>query len=260
MNTPTVTHIPSAPKNYDPFDVSNLRRFRAVSKQSRLSFADIRSMHVTYRSMRGHARGAPPSWAASDKKVRAVVLAYCESRLYLPYAPDLPDHQRLERIEFENKRRVSASEDVLNAALDSGKSARQIQNFDAQVMIGRGNLAAKIASIVYLKYRCYFDSTQIVEACNLKPPAVRIILYRLNIVAESIARGDSKISHQRHAGPPRRKMPQCFSWTPERTAALLYFRDADFPYKAIASELQTSFAAVSGKIERMRMVQREEKP
>jgi hypothetical protein len=204
----TTTILPAGPQQ-DHFDSHAFdgRRGRAVSVQpagperSRIvedpSHTDFRSLGLSFHDYSGchqkarlgsHMRGPAPEWALNDLLARTVVLRYLEGRMYLPFGDDLSVSERMARINAAIELRTKISEKTLDRLLDrqSTVATREVQNVDSRIMVERHGVASVVCAVIYFKYRLGWNSSEISKQLKflMKPPAIRILLWRLNSVAK----------------------------------------------------------------------------
>jgi hypothetical protein len=159
-----------------------------------LSFDDYKRMrkggHVPCRGR----RAAPPCWAVNDKELRAVLARFIERRAGLLRPQSGSYAQRIRRARAQLKSRAPAQSALLDrlcrdyvAAKRKPNASRlrerevQIENLDTRLrMIDPLPIAARL---VYLYHRCGLDSVQVATVMHLKPPHVRMILWRLERVS-----------------------------------------------------------------------------
>lgn len=77
----------------------------------------------------------------------------------------------------------------------------EIEGLDTYIRYTRNGGAGVLAQVVYLYYRCRLDSVGVGEETGLKPPHVRQLLYRLNVVWE-------QKFQQRKTGMPEELPPE----------------------------------------------------
>jgi hypothetical protein len=172
-------------------------RPKAVSPATRLSFQDFDGMHIQKRRKQQVRRLPTPDWAKNDVSMRALVLEALEARLYLRDSRGT-DLERMARVDQEARNRLPAKRAQLegmlrryNEAGAAGASAErlrkiaiEVQNVDSEIMMIERGLTALMLAVVYYYYRLGWNSVSVAEELGVKPPMVRIWLYRLNSLAD----------------------------------------------------------------------------
>jgi hypothetical protein len=190
------------------------RRTKAVSAETKLSFADFKHMHVQrHVTDRTLSRRLPtPDWARSDEQLKEVVMQFCEDRFYIRTYPDskpLTYEQRMTRLDAEAKRRLPGKKanlkfllEVYSEAKNSGAPesvlesiAIQVQNKDTECVVDERGVLAIALSVFYNYYRLGQDSVTVAEGLGLRSPHIRIWLLRAN----SIANGTGKDSNYKQS-------------------------------------------------------------
>jgi len=147
-----------------------------------ISFQDLGKMSTFTRGRRSPRKNyATPVWVNSNELVQSVVCRYLEKRLYLPCGEGMPYKERIAKIQAAAEWRSKETEYLLDSMLNSKEPVptRQIQNVDSQIVVARRGLAALVCAVVYFKYRLHYTSVQISAETGIRPPCVRIILWRL---------------------------------------------------------------------------------
>lgn len=242
----TTTVFPPAPSQFhEGFDTCQFdnRRSRAISKETGISFNDFSSMHVR-RSKGNFFQGSAPVWAMDDSLLREVITTYIERRYYCKPNRSLSYAERLSLAEkyAVNCRRNRTR--VLDDLLDRQKevSPVNIQNVDTQIVLDGRGMASIVAAACYLRYRCGWTSPEIANEIRIKPPHVRIILWRLSRVYKQIQSGI----------PYRERRPRTIkgtthkteNWTPEKIADIRALRTNGWPWQAIAAEFDKPLPTV----------------
>jgi hypothetical protein len=213
-----------------------VRRGKMVSSESRLAFADIKNMHICKSKVKQERRLATPEWAMHDTLLRSRVLDYLERRFYLKRNEGLSDADRLARVDAESKRRLPAMRQRLNSmqkryhedskasvAADAAYLRRlsiEVQNKDTEIVMIQRGISAIVFSAVYKYYRLGWNSSQIANDLQLRPPMIRIWLYRLNRLYSMTYR-------------PRRVS----LWPAERLKKMFMLRASGLSWKACAAQL-----------------------
>lgn len=217
-----------------------VHRGRVVSAETGISFQDYEGMHVKRRKLKAFRRLATPDWVMNDAKVRTVALNYLEDRFYLRDRSGT-DQERIKRIETEVQRhiprKVKELEDLqaryAAEPLNREYLAVQIQNLDTDIVLSRRGLLAVVVSVVYMYYRQGLSSVEIAEQLRIKPPMVRVWLYRFNKVERYLREGRPP---RKVRGPNRRKGNLKYGrvWTFRRIARLKTLRESGKTFKRIA--------------------------
>lgn len=173
-------------------------------------------MHV-YRREKGRLRRGPsPEWAQNNEQTTELILKFLEARFYTKCeGSNAERRQQVEKAAASclPQMRQALADHVLryNAAVKSGATEKEletiaieIQNQDTQIVLTERGVPAILSAVVYCYYRLGWDSTAIAEEFGVKPPMVRIWLYRLNQLA-----GGRRRQRRKDRGS---NLP----WTPER--------------------------------------------
>jgi len=175
-----------------------------VSKESRIAFSDFERMHVKRRQPTPERRLPTPEWAQTDAGLRRVLLDWLESRLYIRRMSEATYEERLKKIHHVSqltlsKKKVELTRLLLryNKAAKAKVSAAKlrrlailIQNRDSEIVILERGLPALATAVAYSYYRLGWSSTTIANELGIKPPMVRIWLYRMNLYAVNSARAN----------------------------------------------------------------------
>ena len=195
------------------------RRAKAVSQETHLAFSDMDRIHIEKRKGEGEvARRLPkPEWAMNDKDLRRVVLTFCEGYLYIRQ-PAETDGERLKAIAERAKTVFPVKELELARLLKQFNELSQdpkadkeqlrrlailVGNRDSIIQILKRGLPALATSVAVYSYRLGHDSTTVAEQLQLKPPMVRIWLYRMNRLAQGLS-----ASVCQRARPPKTLWPK----------------------------------------------------
>jgi hypothetical protein len=242
------------PWNEPKFDLHQFagRRWKMSTAETHLSFQDIRSMRVQRHGVKHTRRLETPAWAMNDEALRERVLLYLESRLYLSKGKAVVgDHlTRLKAINEEAKRRLPMMREALerrvrsyNAEAKAGASEDRLRklevevaNRDSEICIYERGLPAVVVAVVYNYYRRGWDSTAIANEFGVKPPMVRIWMYRLNSFDKN------GIGCRPVIAPENCKR---FQWAPEKLKALFMLRARGLTYAQCAKLLNSSSASVA---------------
>jgi len=136
-----------------------------------------------------------PTWAVNDSALRKLIVAYMEKRAGIsPGKGTLPERlERARQAALRQHPEMNATLDRLSRKYVTAKRPKrkralqiEIEGLDTTLRISE-NGAAVIAAVVYLYYRVGLDSPGIAEVLRLKPPHVRIVLYRMRRIAEQLS-------------------------------------------------------------------------
>jgi hypothetical protein len=237
-------------------EVQFMRRSRAVSATTGISFVDYSRMHVFARHVKNvHWRKGTPEWTVNDQQMRNVILTFLERRYYITslVPTGATDADRLARIEthakFQAKARQKHLDDRLDAhrkALDEGAPAKRLreleleaQNADSRAMFDRRPVEL-LNAVVYLSYRLGYNSTTVAEQLKMRAPAVRVLLYRLNYVADDIKSGCVRHRKSRKGQPQRR-------FTKQELVRLWFLRHSGLSWAQVAKKLGRDVSGGHGK-------------
>ena len=178
------------------------KRSKAVSAKTGIAWSDFGKMH-TY-GVKPVARRKPiPEWANNDTALCEIVLKFCEEYLYVR------DHsgtgaERLQRIADASEQRLPELGKELRTRLEEfhqltkeGTATEEqlrrfaivIANRDSQIVMLRRGLPALVTAVITYSYRLGHDSVNVAEQLGIKPPMVRIWLWRCNRLAEGKTKG-----------------------------------------------------------------------
>ncbi len=195
---PTLTILPPGPQTREEHFPA--KRIHAVEAKytptgwdsTRLSFSDYGRMHIAARGRSSntvHCRTGVPEWALDDEQTREVITRYLEYRNYLAPALDKTYEERLARVNEASARQFPAGMQLLKSRLDRRVSDVEIMNADTKLVLEQRGFPALVSAVVYMSYRLNYDSVEVCKETGVKPPHVRILLYRLNKVAKDIEQG-----------------------------------------------------------------------
>lgn len=176
-------------------------------KTTGLGFIDLMRISTVHR--RGNACRPIPDWSRRDSDCQEVVCRCLEARLYLDYGTGMPWADRLARIQTVINRRLPLSHQLLDSLLERQGKVRdqEIQMVDTLIVTCKRGLPALICAVLYMRYRLFWTSTAISAEIGIKPPAVRILLYRMNIIYKKwqagLPRRSFAFSEQTEAGKER---------------------------------------------------------
>jgi predicted transcriptional regulator len=166
------------------------RRIRPVSSKTQISWQDFASMQVFTRKVQCERRLPTPAWALNDELLRQVIVRYVERRAYV-HNPNLPLRERLSLAAAAIKKqhpKVRAMIDRLSEEYRECKDAERRRKLEIEIegldtflrITERDGGAAFAASVAYLYFRAGKSSVGVGDELGLKPPHVRMIIYRLN--------------------------------------------------------------------------------
>jgi len=175
-------------------------------KSSQLSFNDMARSHVLHIGDKKPGRRLPtPDWAMRDASLREVIAFYLEDRLFVRDRSGTP-HERLARCRAaavaqlprkrEQLRRLIERYRDLSRLPETPTSALkrlegQIANIDGDVFLA-SRLPEIVASVVYGYFRLCWNSVSVAEYLNIKPCAVRQMIFRMGRAAKRIFESSTK--------------------------------------------------------------------
>jgi hypothetical protein len=153
-----------------------------VSADTHIAFSDFDKMHVNQRSTQRFSHHIPP-FAYNDKQLARVLSVatwrWIKGRQPMPEAISFLElramsHKRTNKLRAQDVSQFTAKtqaiRDRMYASMDSA-----------------GGYMELIARVAYLSWRMGYESPQVAEACyGCSPQQVRIIIYRLKLVARSL--------------------------------------------------------------------------
>jgi hypothetical protein len=130
--------------------------------------------------------------------MRRVLLDWLESRLFIRRELGATDEERLNRISMASQAILSKKKAELarlllryHKAAKERMSTRQllrlsilIQNRDSEIVILERGLPALATAVAYSYYRLGWSSSTIANEFRVKPPMVRMWVYRMNLYAQ----------------------------------------------------------------------------
>jgi hypothetical protein len=138
-----------------------------------------------------------PEWALDDDQLREVIVGYMERRYFLKQGGG-GLLERLARADVAMRQQLPELNALIDrfsreyvAAEDSERKRTlqiRIEGLDTRVRIEE-KLVALATSVAYLYHRVKMTSVGVGEELGIKPPLVRQVLYRLNMIAERIKGG-----------------------------------------------------------------------
>jgi len=132
--------------------------------------------------------GERPEWTVNDELCREVVMRYCEHRLYISLQPEKSYEARMATVARESTRLIEVQQRELDSAFASNEE-EWIQQVDTKTVVLQRGIVSIAASVVYSYYRLCESSTQIAEKLGLRPPHIRIMLWRMRTIAAEIQTG-----------------------------------------------------------------------
>jgi hypothetical protein len=207
------------------------RRSKAVSAKTGISFADFGNMHIHHREVCQERRLKTPTWAVNDLQLRQVVLRFAEDRLYIRDHSG-SDAERMARIHEEEQRRLPAFKqqlEQLQLAHHKNPQAHltiQIQNMDSAVLTMERGVVKLATAVVYAYYRQGHKSVEIAEQFGVKPPAVRVWLYRMHTVSNRLGFGTGPVVRSSGADHGTKAPEHSVYYTKENALKLFVLRAA----------------------------------
>jgi hypothetical protein len=219
------------------------KRPRAVSIESGITFADYDKFHIERRCQRKVHRLPTPEWANNDAAMRNVILTFLERRYFFNAPGGATDAERIaainKHVEFYAAHRQRVLDDQMEThkrEMEAGASPKRIreieievQNADSRAMFDRRPVEL-LLSVVYLSYRLNYDSTTVAEQLGMRPPAVRILLWRLRNLAGLIKEGQPY--KRQKSGRSERK-----PWSKQELVRLWYLRHSGHSWAECARTL-----------------------
>lgn len=165
-----------------------------------ISWDDVHNgMHMTKAGKPVQRRLQTPAWALNDELLREILLRFIEERALFRQPQTGTPAQRLLRAQARAAmHRAALIENITGlcheyvAVKNDGRNparlkelAIAIENIDTQLRF-LVNAHKMALGVVYWYYRCGADSVETAAALNLKPPHVRMILWRLNKAAQKV--------------------------------------------------------------------------
>jgi hypothetical protein len=251
----TICPPSTAGRRSDDYQFS--KRVRAISKESGLTFNDIRRMQTYTRSLNGGKHNPIPRWAMNDLLLRKVILVYLESRIKIgcqrsPVESQLTDAERLKAVRdsslgmiFPLKCRLQGHLNQYAKLSQSGvpqnvldRLQRHIENFDTQIVCLERGLDVIATAVTYLSYRLQYNSVQVAETLHLKPCHVRQIINRMN---KAWTRISGEYPDGKYSPGGRRWGAMHAHWPPDRLRKLFVLRASGKSFKKCGKALGISF-------------------
>jgi hypothetical protein len=174
-----------------------------VATSSGIDFDSYSRMQTTKKGYVWFWRTGIPDFVMKPAKLREVITRAVEIRAgFHKWHSALTQQERLvvaQKALDEKREAKIATLDSLCARLLRwraheprpvvAKLESAIENIDTALRVDE-NAAAFIAAILFLSYRVRMNSTQVARELGLKPPMIRQILYRCNIIARHIESGE----------------------------------------------------------------------
>ncbi|MGH9737329.1 MAG: hypothetical protein ACRD4X_01925 [Candidatus Acidiferrales bacterium] len=199
------------------------RKTRAVSQETRIAWADYGRMHIGGKSQRNGKRDASPAWAFDDTVLRELITLFCERRVFLRWGASYaapPGTSHVERLRFAQAKemeRLAIKRQWLDRMIDehhrathNGESAkriadleREIQNLDSDLVLTQRGIPTVVVGIVYYYFRLGMNSVEVAEQLQLRPPHVRIIVYRLKLLHKKLVAGQLVKQRKHREAKPR---------------------------------------------------------
>ena len=168
------------------------KRPKACTAESHITFNDYSRMHVMSKRVHKYFRGAAPEWVINDHKFREVVVRYLEQRNYIAPQPHKSYEERLAAVDAAaRKNYLPRYRALLDRLVNKSVSPVEVQNVDTKIVLEERGFAAIVVAVAYGYYRRGLNSVELANELGMKPPHVRILLYRLRAVAHQIESGES---------------------------------------------------------------------
>ena len=237
---------------------------RPASPKTGISYQDLQSMNTYNHKPSGERRLETPLWAVRDSVLRELLVAFMETRLKIRPQGSLTERrERIRLAALAQHPKLNATLDKLNLEYISTKDrARrkqlevEIENVDTQIRTSRNNGGMDfVAAVIFLYYRCSMDSVGVAGELGIKPPSVRVTLWRLRQVWKQRFNPDGTlksnsappIGRPRGVGKKLRRYERAFDW--DRAVAL---RATGISQRKIAASLGVSRSGVRNAIDRFR--------
>ena len=213
--------------HFDPYQFA-ARRSRPASKETGISFDDYARMSTHTRSRNLDRRLPTPAWALSDVWLRKLLILFLESRAQMRSSKediitrrDIAERKIKERLpqwnatldtlqhEYVEARREGAAKEALK------NMEVEIENLDTLIRVTQKGTLATLAAVVVLYYRMRKNSVEVAEELQLKPPHVRMLLFRLHELWNKNFNIDFTVE------PAAPEVPPCRSYTREEIDEML---------------------------------------
>ena len=177
--------------HYDTYQWERPHPF-AVSAETKLTYQDYSSMNVQTRKQSGERRLPTPVWAVNDEFLRKLLVVFMEQRFQVHTEGTLIERREaLRQHAIAQCPRFAAKLDELNARyVELGKQGApparlrrlemQIENLDTVIRTTHNGGMDYVAAVVFFYYRVRLDSVGVGLELGIKPPHVRVMLFRLH--------------------------------------------------------------------------------
>ena len=221
------------------------KRAYAVSADTGIDFSDYTRMSTFTHKQAGERRLPTPEWALNDELLRDVLVRYMEARADIKQGTGSLA-ERLQRARAKLLALIpEASAKLTNlcreyvaiktagacAGARLRKLEQEIENVDTVVRMG--DCAGIVLRVCLLYYRVRLDSVAVGAEVHLKPPHVRMILWRMN-----------RIAGGRTAKVRKRRCTKQVPAKPVDTIVAAELRMAGYSWYAIAAKLRTTRSAL----------------
>jgi hypothetical protein len=180
------------------------------------SAADRPGMQVAIHKPSGQRRLDTPAWALRNDMLADVIANYCLSRAGVRHrvgtvaekmalAKTLAARRRkmlVGRLDCLCSRYVAAKKQTRRDYAELRSLEINIENLDTSLRI-LDNEAVIAAGVVYHYYHRHADSVAVGQALGLKSPHVRIMLWRLRIIAAELGYDKHAVADERKSRPQR---------------------------------------------------------
>jgi hypothetical protein len=184
---PQITFLPPAPQtlHYDEHAFA-CRRARSVTEDTRLAYSDIQRMHV-HRHSATRGRRFIPEFATNPEQLRKVLTLFAwryaraskKKNVPVPEGITLDELRRItdERFEKDVKQKRRPESQI---------SQRENDAFERFCFVyGQGWLRVH-AAVAWRSWLLGYESTQVAAGLFMSPQQVRVVLWRLNLVAREL--------------------------------------------------------------------------
>jgi len=184
---PQITFLPPAPQTVHFDDHAwACKRTRVVSEESHLAFSDIQRMHV-HRHSATRGRRFIPEFATNPKQLRQVLTFFAwryarptkKKNAPVPEGITLDELKRVtdERFEKDLKQNRRPKNQI---------SQRETDAFERFCFVYDQGWLRVHAAVAWRSWLLGYESTQIAAGLFMSPQQVRIILWRMNLVAREL--------------------------------------------------------------------------
>ncbi len=205
-----------------------------------ISYDDYRSMHMVKDS--GPVRRLETPWWVSNKPfLRELITRYMEARAQIRHREPIGHRDRLhaamKRLKERRPKLIEMLDKLAAEFVECREPARkkqlqiEIESIDTQ-LVHLGNEAPLLAGVLHFYHGCGYESPEVAHSLGIKPPYVRMILWRLNKIARKMVAEGWK---------PGRKKNRRLKFDLEKAVAL---RKQGLSFEAIGNRLGVTGSGV----------------